>query len=218
MRDSAPIFKPAACGDGRTIVFPGYRTPEGVNVWRIDTGGGNLKQITTGAYNQNPVCSPDGQWVAYETLTNAGIAVMKIPIDGGTPVNLGRAIGESAAISPDGKLVAFPSSEGSGASTRQVLVVAPSAGGPALYTMAANPRHGDRLRFTPDGKSLAYVVNNNGISNIWTIPIAGGQEKQLTDFKSDRIFDFAWSRDGKWLALSRGQVSRDVVLLTDTTR
>jgi serine/threonine protein kinase/dipeptidyl aminopeptidase/acylaminoacyl peptidase len=217
MRDSAPILKPAACGDGRYIVFPGYRTPEGVNIWRMDTGGGNLKQITTGAYNQNPVCSPDGQWVAYETLNNAGIAVMKIPIDGGTPVNLGRAIGESVAISPDGKLAAFVNSEGSGTSVHPVLVVAPSAGGPALYTIPANPRHGDRLRFTPDGKSLAYVVNDHGVSNIWTVPLAGGQDKQLTDFKSDRIFDFAWSRDGKSLALSRGQVSQDVVLLTDTT-
>jgi eukaryotic-like serine/threonine-protein kinase len=217
MRDSAPIFKPAACGDGRYVVFSGYRTREGVNIWRMDTGGGNLKQITTGAYNQNPVCSPDGQWVAYETLNNAGKAVMKIPVEGGTPINLSNRLAEAAAISPDGKLVAFASSEGSGTSTRPLLVVVPSVGGPALYTMAPNPRHGDRLRFTPDGKSLAYVVNDHGVSNIWTIPLAG-QEKQLTDFKSDSIFDFAWSRDGNWLALSRGRISRDVVLLTDTTR
>jgi hypothetical protein len=49
------------------------------------------------------------------------------------------------------------------------------------------------------------------------IRFQGGPPKQLTDFKSDSIFDFAWSRDGKWLALSHGRISRDVVLLTDTT-
>jgi hypothetical protein len=38
----------------------------------------------------------------------------------------------------------------------------------------------------------------------------------LRQFKPDSIFDFAWSRDGKWLALDRGRISRDVVLLTDT--
>jgi hypothetical protein len=54
------------------------------------------------------------------------------------------------------------------------------------------------------------------VSNLWAAPLTGGQTKPLTDFKSDRIFDFVWSRDGKSLALSRGRTSRDVVLLTDT--
>ena len=40
--------------------------------------------------------------------------------------------------------------------------------------------------------------------------------KALTDFKADKIFDFAWSRDGRKLAVSRGRTTRDVVLLTDT--
>jgi len=37
----------------------------------------------------------------------------------------------------------------------------------------------------------------------------------LTDFKSDRIFDFSWSRDGKQLALFRGVVNSDVVLISN---
>jgi serine/threonine protein kinase len=217
MTDSAPVFQPAACGDGRYVVFGGYRNPEGVNVWRMDAGGGNLKQITTGHYNQNPACSPDGQWVAYESLTSGGFAVMKVPIDGGAPVKVSKALGQDAAFSPDGKMIAFASVEGSGTKARPVWVVAPSTGGAPLYTIDADPRHSDRVRFTLDGQSLAYTVNDHGVSNLWSAPLAGSQPKQLTDFKSDLIFDFAWSRDGKSLALSRGQVSRDVVLLTDTT-
>ena len=42
----------------------------------------------------------------------------------------------------------------------------------------------------------------------------GGQPKQLTEFKDQRIFNFAWSRDGKQLALARGVVNSDVVLLS----
>jgi len=37
----------------------------------------------------------------------------------------------------------------------------------------------------------------------------------LTDFKADRIFWFDFSRDGKWLALSRGTQTSDVVLISD---
>ena len=53
-----------------------------------------------------------------------------------------------------------------------------------------------RFRFTPDGKSLAFIVTERGVSNLWAVPLTGGEPKWLTDFKSDVIFDFAWSRDG----------------------
>ncbi|HEY6273030.1 MAG TPA: protein kinase [Terriglobales bacterium] len=215
--DSLPIFYPAACGDGRYIVFAGYRSQEGVNIWRMDASGGNMRQITTGPYNQAPLCSPDGQWVVYTTMGSSGLAVMKVSIDGGTPVNVSNQFGDSIAISPNGKMIAFASVVSS-TNFQPQWVVVPSSGGAPLYTLNAVPRHGDRLRFTPDGKSLAYTVDDHGVSNLWTMPLEGGQPKQLTDFKSNRIFDFAWSRDGKSLALSRGQVSRDVVLLTDTSR
>jgi eukaryotic-like serine/threonine-protein kinase len=216
--DSTPIYRPAACGDGRYIVFAGYRSQEGVNIWRMDASGGNMKQITTGPYNQAPLCSPDGQSVVYETMGSSGLAVMKVSIDGGTPVNVSNQLGDSIAISPNGKMIAFAGVVGSGTNERPQWVVVPTSGGAPLYTLNADPRHGDRLRFTPDGKSLAYEVDDHGVSNLWTMPLDGGQPKQLTDFKSNHIFDFAWSRDGKSLALSRGQISRDVVLLTDTSR
>jgi hypothetical protein len=37
----------------------------------------------------------------------------------------------------------------------------------------------------------------------------------LTDFKSDRIFSFDWSRDGKQLAIAHGAEVSDVVLISD---
>jgi len=38
----------------------------------------------------------------------------------------------------------------------------------------------------------------------------------LTDFKDQLIFDFAWSRDGEYLALSRGTVNSDACFLLRT--
>jgi Tol biopolymer transport system component len=69
--------------------------------------------------------------------------------------------------------------------------------------------------WSPDGRSLHFVVGSSGISNIWSQPIDGGQPKQITNFKSDRIFSFDWSRDGKQLALSRGTVNKDAVLINN---
>jgi TolB protein len=52
-------------------------------------------------------------------------------------------------------------------------------GNPTLITpMAPSYLHG----WSPDGKTLAYCAERNGQYDIYTIPAAGGVEKQLTDF------------------------------------
>jgi hypothetical protein len=50
------------------------------------------------------------------------------------------------------------------------------------------------------------------VFNVWEQQLAGGASKQLTRFTSGRTFTFQWSRDGR-LVMTRGSVSRDVVLL-----
>ena len=217
LSEPAPSFDPSACGDGRHIVFASLRGQNGINVWRMETSGGNLKQLTTGPTNQSPLCSPDGQWVVYQAVADNG-NIWRVPIDGGTATRLSPLTGYSPTVSPDGKMVAFESIEGAVPNFRTLWIVVPSSGGGPLYTVNIDTRRTERLRFTPDEKALAYVVNERGISNLWAMPLTGGEPRQITDFKSDLIFDFAWSRDGKQLALSRGQTNRDVVLLTDTGR
>jgi Tol biopolymer transport system component len=72
---------------------------------------------------------------------------------------------------------------------------------------------GRTIRWTTDGSALTYIDTRAGVSNIWLQSLAGGKQKPLTDFKDQRLFGFAWSRDGKRLALSRGVVNSDVMLL-----
>jgi len=71
------------------------------------------------------------------------------------------------------------------------------------------------VRWTPDGRGVAFVRTTSGVSNIWAQRLDGGEPKQLTDFRDQRIVNFAWSRDGKQLALSRGVVNSDVVLISN---
>ena len=70
-------------------------------------------------------------------------------------------------------------------------------------------------RWTSDGRAVAYIDTRGGISNIWAQPIDGGAPKQLTNFKTDLIFSFDWSRDGRWLALARGTITNDVVQISN---
>src|SRR5207253_5672353 len=56
------------------------------------------------------------------------------------------------------------------------------------------------LRWTPDGRAVAYVDGATQ-RNIWVQPLAGGPPRQLTRFTDRTIADFAWSRDGTRLAV-----------------
>ncbi|HZR32687.1 MAG TPA: S9 family peptidase [Terriglobales bacterium] len=53
--------------------------------------------------------------------------------------------------------------------------------------------------WSPDGKTIAFVTNISGRSNIWTVPAEGGWPVQLT-VSNQRQFSPAWSPTGKWIA------------------
>ena len=44
-------------------------------------------------------------------------------------------------------------------------------------------------------------------------PLDGSAPSQVTHFTEHEIFDFSVSHDGRWIALSRGTRSSDVVLI-----
>jgi Tol biopolymer transport system component len=139
--------------------------------------------------------------------------VLKIPIDGGDEVQLTDKPAGGAVISPDGKLIACNYQDE--ANRQFKIAIIPFEGGPPtrIFDLLGGPNR--NLWWTPDGRAIAYIVTSNSVSNIWAQALAGGEPKPLTDFKDQRIFNFEWSRDGKQLALSRGVVNSDVVLITN---
>jgi Tol biopolymer transport system component len=68
-------------------------------------------------------------------------------------------------------------------------------------------------RWTPDGQAVAYIARAKGAGNIWLQRIDGTPPRQLTNFTSGEIYNFAFSSDGKTLILARGYPNRDVVLI-----
>jgi Tol biopolymer transport system component len=59
------------------------------------------------------------------------------------------------------------------------------------------------------------VLTRDGVSNLWEQPLTGGPTNQLTHFKNELILDFAWSFDGKQLAMARGNFNSNVVLISN---
>ena len=210
-------YAPVATEDGRYIVFHSNRGGT-FNVWRIDRNGSNPTQLThTKTEALFPEVSPDGQWVVYNAVgSHKGDSVWKVSINGGDPVELTKAFSWRPSVSPEGKLFACWYREEENSPWR-IAVIQLEGGTPektfdVAPTVSAN--WDNIVRWTPDSRALTYIDHRGGISNVWIQPLEGGPPRQLTNFKSERIFAFDWSRTGQ-LLLSRGVSANDVIMISD---
>jgi Tol biopolymer transport system component len=200
---------PAVCPNGRTIVFATGLLGS-ANVFSLDIDGGRPKPLGPPGTNGAPSCSPDGKWVYYNALDGPEYTLWRVPVEGGTAERLTHYGSTFPAISPDGKWVAFafvgPSPTGIG--------IIPDTGGQPVKTFHfsySSPGGTPVLRWSPVGDAIDYIDSRNGVANIWRQPLDGGQPRQISDFTSGLIFNFAWSTDGKGLAVARGSTTSDVV-------
>jgi serine/threonine protein kinase/Tol biopolymer transport system component len=203
----ASIFGATACGDRYLLldVNPSL-TPE---LWRTDPDGGNPVKIADNIRSSQ--CSPDGTWVLYAS----GFDYYRIPIAGGTPVKVPSipTVAEFALFSPDGKWIAYRYQEGTPVPIPTLGVIATEGNAPArTFTF---PSTVGSTSWSPDSKAFQFSVVRNNVSNVWEQPIAGGPQRQVTNFTDSRIYSFAWSRDGSQLFLARGQNTSDVVLFSN---
>ncbi|MGA7856261.1 MAG: protein kinase [Candidatus Acidiferrales bacterium] len=194
------------CGD-RYLVFDSYEENH-LRLMRTDADGANYTKLTGDVVNSE--CSPDGKWVLFTTPN----AAYRMPIEGGTPMVVFKSPqGLQATISPDGKWIACAYQE-AGAVPTPKLAVIPAEGGAATATFG-RPIGASSLHWSPDGKGVQYLLTRRGATNVWEQSLAGGAPHPVTDFTSGRIFDFAWSRDGKELLLAKGEATSDVVLISN---
>jgi len=116
-------------------------------------------------------------------LFNRNGRIEKIPVAGGTPqiIDTGFATrcNNDHGISPDGAQLVI--SDQSQEAHRSLVYVAPIGGGTPRRITQKSPSywHG----WSPDGKTLAFVGERNDDFDIYAIPAAGGEEKQLTTAK-----------------------------------
>jgi eukaryotic-like serine/threonine-protein kinase len=217
---TGPGYKvsPSACSDGRTIIFASLGA-----IWRIDTDGGKLRQLAQCPMWGDPSCSPDSKSVVFSSVQSGKWILWKVSIDGGNPTVLTDLESRNPTVSPDGKWIACIYYADKANYDHRKIAIIPFEGGPPAKIVdfqraSVSPLSLDGgLKWTPDGHALTYLDFRKGASNIWRQPLDGGPPKQLTDFdKGGQVLSFAWSRDGRQLAMARGTSKSDVVLITNS--
>ena len=218
LHDDFPSFGPISCDHGRYIMFASASRGGGnsINIWRADSTGGNLKQITTGTDDEPAMCSPDGKWLVYAGFDNGKFLAKKISVDGGPSTQLSEALLTCGCvnISPDGKNIAFQTQPTTGGAI--IIKILDFETLQPVKVIERDPRAGGEIRYTSDGKTIGYPIRENGLYALWVSPVDGSPGRRVTEFESDRIADFHWSADNKTVGLLRTHNDSDVVLLRQT--
>ncbi len=202
------------CGDGKHIVYLRL-TDAGISLWRMDADGTNAAPLTHDRLDQAIACAPDGSWVAYSSLDSGKLKNFRIPVQGGEPMQItaeDETVVGGTAISHDGTKVGYLILQGEG--VPKTIGIIRSLDGQVLAKKEV-PSNAGTGQWAPDDKSIDFVMTRNGVGNIYRSKLGGTEMKQITDFKEGRIFSFAWSWDGKNVAIGRGPMNRDVVLISN---
>jgi eukaryotic-like serine/threonine-protein kinase len=215
LRDDFPSFEPISCDHGRYVIFASASRGGGnsINIWRADSTGGNLKQITTGTDDEPAMCSPDGKWLVYAGFDAGKFLAKKVSVDGGPSTQLSEALLTCGCvnISPDGNNIAFQTQPTTGGAI--IIKILDFETLQPVKIIERDPRAGGEIRYTSDGKTIGYPIRENGLYALWVSPVDGSPGHRVTEFEPDRIEDFHWSADNKTLGLLRTHYDSDVVLL-----
>jgi Tol biopolymer transport system component len=218
--ENQAVARVAACGNSDWLLESRITHDQAIEIWRFNLSTGEATQLTgtkpAGAFS----CAPDGKSFVYQDYGER--AIYKMAVDGGNPTTVVKGNVCCPAISPDGKSLAYIKVEGQGAQVKATFVVSSFEGGqvlkeivmpPDLQTLNGSPE----LQWAPDGRGLTWLVTIKNAQHIMMQPLAGGPPVQLTHFDAEPslISHYAWSKDGKKLAITRDKYNaRDIMLFT----
>jgi Tol biopolymer transport system component len=200
-----PAQSPWSAPDGKWIYFTSF-AKEGICLFRIAPDGSGLQQLTKDGDSRNPVVSPDGSTLYFTATRSGKPRPMRVSSDGGVATALPEVYFRAQDISPDGtRLLGVSWSD----AERRIVLAQYTLKDATLKLMTDFPTN---VLFTPDG-GLAGMQRIQGKAVVGVWPPGGGSFKVTVPPTSDLIFGGAVSRTGR-VAMSRGQSTNDVVLIT----
>ena len=209
--NGAVLETPAVSPDGGRVAIVLRRTGK-PQLHVLSSDGAELQPMAEGIGIQGTSCwSPDGKWIVTGGSDATGPGLFKIPLDGGSPVRLIAGQALNPVWSPDGSLIVY-----AGTNVRTfapLLAVRPDGTSVKLPDITLR-RLGERVRFSPDGKSLIYMQGLLASQDFWLLDLASMKSRPLARLQNRaamRTFDV--TSEGKLIVFDRLRENSKVVMI-----
>lgn len=166
------------------------------HLYRIRADNHSTVQLTdSGNVDFYPVWSPDGRWIAFQSLRGRGhVEFYRMDVATGEVFQLtdylfGFVNEIAPSWSPDSQWLTFWVED-------RLFKVSVDGGTPILLMDAVGSVHAPPV-WSPDGKYIAFVAQRVG-DTIYVVPSDGGQPQRLTFWRIDSR-SVSWSPDSEWL-------------------
>ena len=208
------MWEPRLSPDGKRVAFTSDNNGP-VEIWTANIDGSDPRRVTSSGRSLSPAWFADSRSIAYVDAAN-GQHVWQVSLDTGERTQLTKQPTNWIGVSPDGKhllcrlRITEPNPPPNSPLWRTAVV--PLDGGPTRYYDV--PRFGATpiLRWL-DANTFAFNDAKDGVQNIWTQDLAGGEPRQVTHFDSGVIFSFEASAKRGEIVLSRGDPVSDLVVI-----
>jgi len=184
----------------------------GSSIYQMDSDGQNVHRVIEKNDAAFAAPSANADWVVYTSRADGKFRLWKVPVKGGTPVQLTDVDSISPVISRNGKQVAYLINE-KGKPLR--LGIVSIDGGVPLKTfqLPATTKIDAGIAWNRTDNGVLFVNTLGTTSNIWTQPLDGSNPTPLTAFKEFQIATFAINPAGNRLVIARGSRNQDIVLI-----
>jgi serine/threonine-protein kinase len=188
---SFPRFSP----DGKRLAIS-VTTLGLTDVWIYDIASGTPTRLTNGGtQNERPEWSPDGKRVFFQSNRTGRAALWAQSSDFSGEAQLIESVADGqvpeAVVSPDGAFVLFRST---GGGKQQDLTYRRLTGDTTRKPFVTSPFNDYGPRFSPDGKWVAYMSNQDGANQIYVQGFPEGARHKVTAAGGTAP---VWSPDGK---------------------
>ncbi|MEO7256488.1 MAG: CehA/McbA family metallohydrolase [Sphingomicrobium sp.] len=177
--------------DGRALVYA-----MGGSLWRQAIGSNEALELThaAGGYDYQPDVAPDGRSVAFSRYAGDAFELWRRDLGTGREQQLtsGGAVNLEPRLSPDGRRIAWVSTQGTGHFNLFIADLGPRGLGNARPLLGERMSRTSRYYYsafdhalnpswTPDGKRLLYVANPEvawGTGDIWSVAVDNPSDRR----------------------------------------
>jgi Tol biopolymer transport system component len=202
--------------DEKRLALSRYDSADKSDIWVYDLSRKVMTRLTFGSDGENPVWSPDGRFIAYDSGRGGSQQLYRKDAAGsGQEEPLTSGSGNLSALhwSPDGKHIVFSRTSPRSSGEIWALPVEPDASGKRVaFPLFQTVFTGRDAAISPDGKWLAYTSAESGLYQLYVqaFPVAGGKWQVSNSGGLHPV----WRGDGKEIFYHAGIGTQSILMAT----